>query len=282
MTVELVLRYLGKAGLVPKGLPGQRSAPYELVHLKNLLLGLAAYQPSEAVEAVQKLNDLPCRTNALVNLAFSSETRAISRGLLFGDWIKAEIEARVSKSKRELTLAEQELPPHLRVGRTININISKPSVFTSCPVYGADNTVQYYSDYFVLENTSDQPMPALSRATTFTDELLNAAGELLADTLAKQAVLSIPDPTPGRAGEGDDATPDTTKAAGPGSHDGPQLELPASRTRRQRPLNKAQPIASQGRKQSCPDGAVSELRGSYIPAAKDHHNGTLWTDAASP
>lgn len=281
MTVELILRYLGKGGLVPKGLPGRRSAHYELVHLKNLILALAAYMPSDAVEAVQKLNDLRCLTNALANFNSSSETLTISRGVLFGDWIMAEIEARASRTKPELTAAEQKIPPQLRRGRTTTMSILPQSAFISWPVYGPDDTVHYHTEYFGLENISDHPMAVLRRGTTFTDELLDAAGDLLADTLATQAATSIPDPVPGRTGKGD-ATPETTKAAGSGNHDGLLFEHPATQTRRRRPLNKAQPIASQGRKQSRPDGAVSELRGSYPPAAKDHYNGTLWTDAAPP
>lgn len=281
MTVELILRYLGKVGLVPKGLPGRRSAHYSTEHLKNLILALAAYQPSESVEAVQKLNDLHCNTNALANLAFSPEIPAISKGVLFGNWIMAEIEARISRTEPELAVAEQEAPPELRRGRTITMSIIPPSTFTTRPVYGADGTVQFYTDYFMPKDPLSPTTPALRRQTTFTDELLNAAGDLLADTLATQAATSIPDPVPGRTGEGD-AAPETTKAAGSGNHDGLLFEHPATQTRRRRPLNKAQPIASQGRKQSRPDGAVSELRGSYPPAAKDHYNGTLWTDAAPP
>ncbi len=278
MTVELILRYLGKAGLVPKGLPGRRSAHYTIVHLKNLVLALAAYLPSDAVDAVQKLNDLPCDTNALTNIG--SFHLDIPIGTLFGDWITREIEARVLRTERVLSAGEQQLPLRLRQGRFITMSVFPPTVRVLHPVHDLE-TVRYHIDTFGTKKAAKDSMPVLSREATFTDELLNAVANLLADTPAAQADTPIPDLAPGRAGEGDDATPETTKAAGSGNHDG-LLDIPATRTRRQRSLNKAQPIASQGRKQSCPDGAVSELRGSYPPAAKDHYHGTLWTDAASP
>jgi len=278
MTVELILRYLGKAGLVPKGLPGRRSAHYTAVHLKNLILALAAYQPSDAVDAVQKLNDLCCDTNALANFGLSHLD--IPRGTLFGDWIIQEIESRVSRVERVLTADEQQLPPRLRQGRRITMSVSPPTVTVMQPVYDL-GTVSYHLDSFGAKEAAVGSEPVLNRQATFIDELLNAAADLLSDTPAAQAATPIPDPVPGRTGEGD-ATPETTKAAGSGNHDGLLLEHPATQTRRRALLNKAQPTASQGRKQSCPDGAVSELRGSYPLAAKDHHNGTLWTDAAPP
>lgn len=278
MTVELILRYLGKAGLVPKGLPGRRSAHYTIVHLKNLILALATYLPSDAVDAVQKLNDLPCDTNALLNLGTSHLD--VPRGTLFGEWIVQQIEARVGRMERALTADEQQLPPRQRLGRRITMSVSPPTASVMQPVYDS-GTVSYHIDSFENKEAAKGSIPVLSRQAAFTDELLDAVAGLLADTPAAQAATPIPDLAPGRAGEGDDAIPETTKAAGPGSHDG-LLDTPATQTRRQRPLNKAQPIASQGRKQSCPDGAVSELRGSYLHATKDRHNGTLWTDAASP
>jgi len=285
MTVELTLRYLAKAGLVPQGLPGRRSAHYFAAHLKNLILALAAYLPSEAVKAVKALNTLSCRTNALANSLTSDKSAAVEKGILFGDWIVQEIEARVVRVEADYV----DLTPKkeaYRVQREIRMVVNPPSAANWRPNNPDDvkgSTDWYHVDIFYEEGGQAvmAPRPVLSRQTNFTVELLIAAGSLLADTLAAQAATPIPDPAPGRAGEGDNAVPETMKAAGPGSHDG-LLDTPATRTRRQRPLNKAQPNASQGRKQSCADDAVSELRGSYPPAAKDHHNGTLWTDAAPP
>ncbi len=282
MTVELILRYLAKAGFVPQGLPGRRSAHYLAEHLKNLILALAAYLPSDAEAAVRTLNDLPCCTNDLSNLVTSDKSAVVKRDTLFGDWIVQEIEARVVRVEADHT----DLTPKkeaYRVQREIRMALNPPSASNWQP--NDPNDVRTESDHYHIDffyekggKALEAPRPVLSRQTAFTVELLIAAGSLLADTLAAQAVTSIPDPAPGRAGEGD-ATPETMKAAGPGSHDG-LLDTPATRTRRQRPLNKAQPIASQGRKQSCAGGAVSELRGSYPPAAKDYHDGTLRTDAA--
>lgn len=285
MTVELILRYLAKAGFVPQGLPGRRSAHYTAEHLKNLILALAAYLPSDAAAAVRTLNGLRCITNDLLNSLTSDKPAVVKKGTLFGDWIVQEIEARVVRVEADYV----DLTPKkeaYRVQREIRMVLNPPSASNWRPNSLNDVKTRldfYHIDAFYEEGGKalEAPRPVLSRQTAFTIELLIAAGDLLADTLATQAATSIPDPVPGRTGEGD-ATPETTKAAGSGNHDGPLLEHPATQTRRRRPLNKAQPIASQGRKQSCPDGAVSELRGPCHPASKEQHNGTLWTDAAPP
>jgi hypothetical protein len=292
MTVELILRYLAKAGLVPQGLPGHRSVHYLAVHLKNLILALAAYLPSEAVEAVRVLNDLSCNTNALLNMTTPGEAAPVERGLLFGDWIIQEIEARVIAVEADHIVIDPEEPPFLdarqicmsvKPARAWNMRPNKPSDVKS-------SFDRYHFDHFASANWRAEigkGAPVLSRQTTFTVELLIAAGDLLADTLAAQATTPIPDPVPGRTGEGD-ATPETTKAAGPGSHDGLQLEHPASRTRKRRPLNKAQLIASQGSKQlslaTANDHSGDRVRGagSSTQTSKGAHHGTAWTDAASP
>jgi len=284
MTVELILRYLAKAGFVPQGLPGRRSAHYTAEHLKNLILALAAYLPSDAEAAVRTLNDLSCHTNDLSNLVTSDNSAVVKRGTLFGDWIVQEIEARVARIDGDLADLVSE-KASFQIQREIRMVLNPPSASNWQP--NDPNDIKTSSDWYHIDffyekgsRSLEAPRPVLSRQTAFTVELLIAAGELLADTLAMQAATSIPDPVPGRTGEGD-AIPETMKAAGSGNHDG-LLDTPATRTRRQRSVNKAQPTASQGRKQSCADDAVSELRGSYPPAAKDHYNGTLWTDAASP
>ncbi len=286
MTIELILRYLAKAGLVPHGQVGKRSAHYFAVHFKNLILALAGAQPLDAVEAVQILNDLRCNTNALLRMN-SGSVAPVERGMSFGDWIVQEIEARIVTVEADRIVIDPEDDLFLEDHR-IGMSLAPARAWNMRPYKTSDinsSSNMHHFDHFAPVNWRSETrkeMPVLTRQTIFSVELLIAAGALLADTLAAQVATSIPDPAPGRAGEGDDATPETTKAAGPGSHDGPQLEHPATQTRRHALLNKAQPIASQGRKQSCPDGAVSKLRGFYPSAAKDHYNGTLWTDTASP
>lgn len=99
MTVELILRYLAKAGLVPRGSPGKRSEHYSDEHLKNLVLALAAYQPNNAVNAVQLLAELRCNTNDLLYPhTFPSR---VPKGTLFGDWITQEIRARVTRCEAD-------------------------------------------------------------------------------------------------------------------------------------------------------------------------------------
>lgn len=283
MTVEVILRYLAKAEMVPKGLPGRRSDHYTAIHLKNLILALAAYQPSDVVDAVQKLNSLCCHTNRLMSLGLSHLD--IPGGTLFGDWIIQEIKARVSRGEHVLTSDEQEVDPRLRRGRRIIMSVSPPTATVVQPVYN-NETIAYHQDSFGAKEAAKSPMPVLTREVTFTDELLNTAGDLLADTLEWQATLPTSSPSPGRTG-GNNATPETTKAAGSGNHDG-LLDTPASRTRRRRPLNKAQPIASQGSKQ-LPSATASGHSGDCVrglgPSThtlKVAHNGTTRIDAASP
>ena len=258
MTVELILRYLAKARLIPQGLPGKRSVDWFAPEIKNLILALAAYQPSDAVNAVLALNNLPCDTNDLLNLSSGGESRLMSgvkKGTLFGDWIVEQIEKRSHWIEDEYNPISEERAARLFQEHCVSMTVEPPGVWAVTPYSSDSIKTHFYYDVFQKPENRDYRLrkyPVLFRETRFTVELLIAAGRLLADTLAKQPGPSTPDPVPGRTGEGDDATPDTMKAAGSGNHDGP-LDTPASRTktrtRRRRSLNKAQLTAQQEGKQ---------------------------------
>ena len=263
MTVELILRYLTKAGFVPQGRVGHSSPHYLAVHLKNLILALAAYLPSEAVEAVRILNDLPRRPPVRNALLPSSEEYAfkssVEEGVFFGHWIEEQIIKRSHWVEDEYNPMSDDTAALLYQNHHVSMMVEPAYVMSVAPCFDGGGFF-----YDIFENSKDKVSeskkhPVLIRDTRFTVELLITAGKLLADTLAKQASTPNPDPVPGRTGEGD-ATLETIKAAGPGSHDG-LLDTPASQTRRQRPSNKAQPKTSQGGRQSPPLLSADHARG---------------------
>ena len=85
---------------------------------------------------------------------------------------------------------------------------------------------------------------------------------------------------PGSGAEGN-ATPETTKPAGTGIHDGLQDEPPA--TKQTADPHKSQSAIGKARKQSLPKPVVFRLQAHSPPATeRTRHHGAHWTDAASP
>ena len=124
------------------------------------------------------------------------------------------------------------------------------------------------------------------RLTTINLDLILVAGQLLADTLARSPVPTlIPDVSPGSGAEGN-ATPETTKAAGPGSHNGLQRDV-SGLAHQTAPLNKEQSNAGEGGGQPFSKPAVRESRTRQLarPPTNSHRsatNGPHWHDTASP
>ena len=258
MSEELRLRYLAKAGLIPLGLPGQRAAEWSAEQIKNRLLSTAGPWPSEAVEAVRILNDLPSTPYERLNHDEHPLASRIKKGVLFGDWVMEDIEKRSRWIEPEYDPISDERAARLYQTHYVSMTLDPPLVEVAAPNFDRPGTS--FLDRF--GGSGDEPRlptyPVLYRETRFDVRLLIMAGQLL----VKQPRTSTPKPAPGRAGEGGDATPGTTRATGSGNHSGP-VDTPAPRTRRRRPLNKAQPTTAPDGKQ-LPLGLAAEGSGERV------------------
>ena len=261
MTEELRLRYLAKAGLIPLGLPGRRAPEWSRRDLKNRLLATPAHLPSEAVEAVRILNDLPSTPNERLNHDEHRLASSVKKGVTFGDWVMEEIEKRSRWIEPEYDPISDAEAARLYQEHYVSMTLDPPLVTVVAPNFDRPDTS--FLDTF--GGSGDEPhlptYPVLSRETRFDVRLLIMAGQLL----LKQPRTSTPEPAPGRAGEGGDATPGTTRATGSGNHGGP-VDTPAPRTRRRRPSNKAQPTTAPDGKQ-LPLGLAAEGFGERVRGA---------------
>jgi hypothetical protein len=117
--------------------------------------------------------------------------------------------------------------------------------------------------------TNVRPKPALLQVVIGATEF--AAIATVAAKVEEFDTLKINPRAPSGRGVAGDAGPETTKAAGPGSHDSLQSEQPAPVSSRSpqrapnRPLDKDEPNAPQGRKQSAPRLAAYGLQAGYQP-----------------
>lgn len=275
MTIELTLRYLAKAGFVPRGQPGKRSEHYSDEHLKNLILAFAGHQPVDAVKAVYLLNELRCSPYPHLDRATSPS--GISCGVFFGEWLKQEIRSASKLKKAAIASCDLDTFTAREIGMTVN----PPSAFNSCR---ANKLITKYDYFFPDETLSEDPL--FARPLIFKAEFLVAVGELLSDASGVQITPLIPDPAPGSAGEGD-ATSETMKASGTGIHEGLQSHQPATRAypalAQTAHSSKAHSNAQEGGKQSPPAFKASRVAGSSSPDnLKDSVHGTYWIDQAPP
>jgi hypothetical protein len=135
--------------------------------------------------------------------------------------------------------------------------------------------------------TNVRPKPALLQVAIGAAEF--AAIATVAAKVEEFDTLEINPRAPSGRGVAGDAGPETTKAAGPGSHDSLQSEQPApvsSRSPRRapnRPLDKDESNAPPGRRQSASRLAAYGLQAGYQPVtARSRRHGASRTDAASP
>ena len=260
------MRALSDVGMVPKGGPGgrKRSAHFEAIHLANVILALAGAQPSDGPSAV----------------ATFSELRSLDTSEKYGDWLAAEITYRATAEGAALIRADIAFRNEYGVTkRDMTMSDNPPSAWIS--ELRDDGTRRELRSFRPADRKSSSPEPSMRRMTTIKLDLLKVAGELLADTLSRQSTTTIsPDLAPGRAGEGD-VTPETTKAAGPGSHNGLRSEQPA--LAQTESLNKAKVIALQAGEQSAPSATACQLQVHHQPVtARTRSHGTPRTITASP
>ena len=269
LAIEVRLRFLTQAGLVPSVSRGQRSPHYTAEHLKNVILGLVSELPSDAAEAVRVLNDLPCSTNALANVGDYSGVAAVQQGMTLGDYLIQEIKAPNGGVTADYMVVDPEVAPFVEP-RQINLSLRPPRAVNIRHVIGQDRRPVLNSFHIETFGRSDpnahigQNTLPFYRQVFISNELLVVAHKLLAHTLAVQAAASKPKPTPARAGE-DNASLKNSEAAGPASHDGLSDTL-ATNTHRRQSLSKTDPISSRGGRQS-PPSSTSNNSGVRVQGA---------------
>ncbi len=266
MTVERQNRSLLDGGLLRRGSPG-KALHYNPMEYAYLVLAQAAGQPGDAADIARTLANL-CADNG--------------QSLL--DWIVAEIELAATPEGQNALRDEIEIGYQRRVPtRELTVSVTGSVADAWISIRNQTETKRDLHSFRVADRELIPVRPRSVRTlTTIRMDLILVAGELLADTPALPKTL-IPLPTPGRDGEGD-ATPETTKAAGPGSHNGLLSGQPALNAQTE-PLEKAKSNDRQGSKQSAfgPIGGESQVRHQTTTCRSSRHVvDPNWTDAASP
>ncbi len=237
-TVARQNRALADDGLVTKGQVGGagKSAHYDDPSLTHLILAQAAALPSEAPAVVRVLAGLVSDTDERLAdwLAAKIRQAATPEGA-------ATLRAEIAKNQRDITEWDLTLVP------------STPLAWTS--TRSADGTSRVICQFHAKDRElfPTSPRNSVRHMTTIFPELILVAGELLADGLARRLPPLIPDPSPGRDGEG--ATPETTKASGTGIHGGLQSQQPAPEAQIAH-THKAQSAIGKGSKQRLPHPAA--------------------------
>ena len=281
MTLDRILRELSAAGFVPRVSPGKRSPHYQLDALVNVVLALAAESPSEAAAAVRALSTLVYdRERSTQRFMQVGEDRARFRDLIgryLEDFADSDHAAKTLEDLREARASDRAVPQ-------ITMNLDP---LWACITLPPENPAYADEKQWYLPEDAElltQPAPAGWHPFVMDYDLLVTAGQLYADTLARQTATLIPDSAPGSAGEGE-ATPETTKASGTGIREGLRSEQPAPKAQTA-PVNKAQFATKEGSKQRLLNSVVprSQVRQpTNEPATlRSRHHGSDWTVAASP
>ena len=270
MTMERLLRALSDAGFLRKGSAGRRLhfIAHEIAHI---LLGQAAGSPSDAPNIVRVL----------------AELRADDNGERLVDWLTSEIKWAATPEGAAVIRSEMTLWDDKGVVARDLTLCAGPSPYAWISTRRADASGRDLRSFHPADRPLiSGPAPIVRHMTTIGLGLILVAGELFADTLARRpAPTLIPDPAPGSAGEGN-TSPETTKAAGPGSPNGLQSELSAL-ARRTAPFDKVQSNAGEGGGQPhlSPPARESRTSQPVRPPINSHRSaahGPHWNDAAAP
>lgn len=189
MTLELILRYLAKRRLVPQGRRGHRSEHYTAEHLKNVLLAVSAFQPIDAADAVETLDDL--RTGWL-ELALPLPPGAypdepdpdlydIEPGTAFGDWMVQRITAWLSPTPEMLESVDKDYYK----GFAIRISMSPLAQLAYVETLGVGRRRK---EQFAPAIHLIKLPPHTRRILEITEHVLAVAALLLTDSLAKLSV----------------------------------------------------------------------------------------------
>ena len=275
MTLERQFRVLGAEGRIPRGGPGRRTAEFDDSDLANVVLSLGATQPSEAGRAVRVLSGLYSSTNALV--------RADDDGIPLNRWVRTLIN-RLADPDAEADFIAKCSGPEWDHTLSLTVNLDEPAAVVRMP--RAVSKAAHKNVGYINFHPPGWPFPperskCHRRIEVSIDfPVFLAAGRLLAGTIARRP-KSIPNPAPGRAGEGD-TNPETSEAAGSGNHSGLTVER-STQSARTEPLNKVQSTASTGSKQLPHVSACSVVRdrAPFSRTRTDHH-GAYQTDTATP
>ena len=270
---------LAAAGYTRKARPGGGigAVHYDLYEIRNVLLGSSAHVPSEAADAVAALEGLVSREpNAL-----SSFRSDIPAGIKFGVWLAAEIERWASPTPEMLASLNDE-----------DGSGSSSLVVSMSPGRRHAHVGQWYANgnssltTFMPERGLFPHEPWTARRTLeITERVLLVAGELLADTLARQVSLPLSKPKPASGGnEGDVPETETTKATGPASRGDLDAEPSASRAYPALVLTASlqeQSATKEGSKQSLPEAVGRGARVRQPVTVRTRHHGANWS-ATSP
>ncbi len=279
MTLDRILRDLALSGMVPRVAPGKRSPHYTLHHLTNVFMALSAAVPSEAAEAVRTMTGLKAKElNALFSVGATTETKlVVPPGHLFSAWVSSSIESWANPTFEMLGSVGDESQGRYWV--VVSMSPGRAHAYVQEWAPGSGSRLTHFEPE---EKLSQMPKLAARRSLDLTGLAFQAFGELLADTLAREPTL-ISDPAPASAVE--DATPEKMKATGPASHGDLLSDVPATRAYpalAPAVTEQSQSATKEGSKQSASPSKGRESRVRQHRTTRTRHNGTFWTDSASP
>jgi hypothetical protein len=214
--MELILRDLTLAGMVPTVGRGKRAPHYDVVHIKNVLLGASGSLPSRAADAVQALDNLVAKpANALHSNR--EVPRSITLGMSFGQWMIEQIEELAADKLRR---------DRIMMGTPLDLLSFRVSMSPTTPEVVVAEFEQGVGDAFAMFAPKAKRHTDTVFHTRRTVEIdifvLAVAAELLADSWAK-STLTPTSGTPPQGGNAGDAAPKKKKAAEPASSNGLRL-----------------------------------------------------------
>lgn len=274
-TWERITGYLANAGYILKGQPGGGigSAHYQAGSIVSALMGGSAHVPSEAPAAVRALENLRARgPNRLASLNMDGEPNVfVQPGTSLRDCLEQDVLKWASPTPAMLKMFLEEEP--WLPAWTLEMSPSMP--FASLSQFRFGIGWGYTTFHPDRAHLAEHP-PGARRKLELTLPVLKVAGELLADTLARQSRSPNPNSAPGSAGEGD-ARPETTKASGTGIHEGLQSNQPTHTREQAALLNKVQSMAQEpkGQRQFSRSARLA-CEGTFTHSHRSGQNGAHW------
>lgn len=252
VTTEASLQNMG-ADLIPRVSRGQRSPHYSARPIAAALTSLASPSPIKADHAVRTFWGLR-----------KTDANSFDVGETFEEWlVRLVTEASIPEVQERM---EKDAASEKRLQAWFCLSPPSISVHPTRKGGYLDHGPMFLPEVRTQDNVRRRGVETVIKLDLTL--LLKVAGELLADTLARDPVASLlpPEASPAKGATGNETTPKKTKAAGPASPNGLQSATPEANAypalAQTKPLNTAKSSQKQGSKQSASEshGIESQVR----------------------